>query len=55
MKFNWEIYTDNKGEYRWRATASNGEIVGASTEGYKNRSACEKNAIDLSNENLTKL
>ena len=40
----WEFYTDTKGEWRWRHTASNGEIVGAATEGYANRADCEKNA-----------
>lgn len=40
----WEIYQDRAGEWRWRRTAPNGEIVGASTEGYKNRSGCVENA-----------
>jgi uncharacterized protein YegP (UPF0339 family) len=40
----WEIYKDNAGEWRWRRTASNGSIVGASTEGYKNKSDCIANA-----------
>ena len=40
----WEIYIDNAGEWRWRRTATNGNIVGASTEGYVNRSDCESNA-----------
>ena len=35
---------DKKGEYRWRRTASNGEIVGSSHEGYKNRKNCIANA-----------
>lgn len=39
-----EIYQDNKGEWRWRRTAPNGQIVGASTEGYKNRADCVANA-----------
>lgn len=41
----WEIYKDNAGEWRWRRTASNGNIVGASTEGYKNKQDCIDNAI----------
>lgn len=40
----WTIYTDNKGEYRWRRTAANGKIVGASSEGYSSRQACLDNA-----------
>ena len=40
----WEIYKDGKDEWRWRRTASNGKIVGASTEGYKNKSDCIDNA-----------
>jgi uncharacterized protein YegP (UPF0339 family) len=40
----WEIYQDKAGEYRWRRTASNGNLVGASTEGYANKSDCEANA-----------
>ena len=41
---NWEIYTDAKGEHRWRRKATNGEIVGASTEGYVNEADCRSNA-----------
>lgn len=33
----WEFYKDPKGEWRWRRTASNGNIVGASTQGYVNK------------------
>jgi uncharacterized protein YegP (UPF0339 family) len=40
----WEIYKDNKGEWRWKRTAPNGNEVGASTEGYKNREDCVANA-----------
>lgn len=40
----WEIYTDAKDEYRWRRTATNGEIVGASSEGYNKKADCESNA-----------
>ncbi|ASP29930.1 DUF1508 domain-containing protein [Qipengyuania flava] len=39
----WEIYSTVHG-WRWRRTASNGRIVGASTEAYRNRSDCEANA-----------
>ncbi len=40
----WEIYEDNAKQWRWRRTATNGHIVGASTEGYANKSDCEENA-----------
>lgn len=40
----WEIYRDKAGAWRWRRTASNGRIVGASTEGYTNRADCIENA-----------
>ena len=41
----WEFYKDKKGEWRWKRTAINGRIVGAATEGYKNRLDCVSNAI----------
>ena len=41
---SWEFYEDKKGEWRWRLTASNGEIVGAATEGYKAKADAVKNA-----------
>lgn len=37
-------YKDIAGEWRWRRTAPNGKIVGASTEGYHNKADCQKNA-----------
>lgn len=42
MKF--EIYEDKVGEYRWRVTARNGEIIGASSEGFKHKIDCSTNA-----------
>lgn len=41
----WDFYQDPKGQWRWRRTASNGRIVGASTQGYSNKSDCIDNAI----------
>ena len=43
----WEFYKDNakKPEWRWRRTAPNGRVVGASTEGYHNKSDCLANAV----------
>ena len=43
----WEIYKDNAGEWRWRRTASNGEIVGSSSEGYASKQSCIENARRL--------
>ena len=40
----WEFYEDAKGEHRWKRTASNGEPVGRSTEGYTSKVNCEANA-----------
>ncbi|MFT6556288.1 MULTISPECIES: YegP family protein [Sneathiella] len=41
----WEIYKDKGDEWRWRRTAPNGRIVGASTEGYIKKQDCVDNAI----------
>lgn len=40
----WEFYKDKKEEFRWRRRASNGNIVGSSSEGYSSRSAAGTNA-----------
>lgn len=39
----FEVYKDKRGEFRWRRKASNGAIVGASSEGYKSKKDCEAN------------
>ncbi len=44
MNHTWEFYKDTNEKWRWRRTASNGEIVGASTQGYVNKSDCIDNA-----------
>ncbi|WP_159951455.1 YegP family protein [Rhizobium sp. 18065] len=38
----WEIH--QSGGWRWRRTASNGRIVGSSTESYVNKGDCIANA-----------
>lgn len=43
-KDKWEFYKDKGDDWRWRRTAPNGKIVGASSEGYKNKSDCIANA-----------
>ena len=40
----WEFYKDSKNEWRWTRRATNGQVVGASHEGYKRRPPCVKNA-----------
>jgi len=40
----WEFYTDKKGEWRWRRTASNGKKVAAAAQGFKDRADCVANA-----------
>ena len=44
MKF--EIYRDNRNEWRWRLKAANGRKIASSGEGYVNRSDC-RHAVDL--------
>ena len=40
-----EYYQDKKGEWRWRKTSkANGQIVGASSEGYADKKDAQKNA-----------
>jgi uncharacterized protein len=39
-----EYYQDKNGDWRWRRTAVNGEITGASSEGYEAKKDCEANA-----------
>jgi len=44
MSGTWEFYKDNAGKWRLRRTAANGRIVGASNEGYENRTDYVANA-----------
>jgi uncharacterized protein YegP (UPF0339 family) len=41
------FYTDRAGEWRWRITASNGRIIGASSEGYVQLDDAEDNLKQL--------
>jgi uncharacterized protein YegP (UPF0339 family) len=45
-KYEFEVYVDKAKEFRWRLKAANGQIVAASSEGYKAKADCE-HAIDL--------
>lgn len=40
----WKFYKDTEGKWRWTRTAPNGKIVGASSQGYVNKSDCIENA-----------
>ena len=40
-----EFYQDNANEWRWRITATNGEIVAASSEGFKSEGGAEANYL----------
>jgi uncharacterized protein YegP (UPF0339 family) len=42
-KPDYEVYKDKKNQWRWRIVAKNGNIIGASCEGYKNKVDAEKN------------
>jgi len=44
-----EIYKDNAKEWRWRITASNGDIIAASCEGYRNKVDAEANLRYITN------
>ena len=41
------VYKDSKGEYRHRTLAANNRIVGASSEGYKNKQSALKSIESL--------
>ncbi len=45
MKFT--IYKDRAGKHRWRLVAENGEIVGASSQGFASRQRAKSNACLL--------
>ena len=36
----FEVYTDNAGEYRWRLQGGNSRILAASSEGYEKKKDC---------------
>ena len=54
MSDKWEFYKDTENHWRWRCSSPNGNIVGASTQGYRNKADCEGNARRNGwNDNLT--
>lgn len=42
-----ELYQGNDGEWRWRTSAKNGEVVGASSEGFTTCFNAKANALLL--------
>jgi uncharacterized protein YegP (UPF0339 family) len=36
----FEIYQDNRKEYRWRLKAANGQVIATSGQGYKSKADC---------------
>jgi len=42
MSDKWELYKDAQDLWRWRRTYSDGNIVGAATEGYENKADCQE-------------
>lgn len=42
-----ETYRDTNMKWRWRRVATNGQIVGASSQGYASKAACIENARRL--------
>jgi uncharacterized protein YegP (UPF0339 family) len=45
-KLNLELYRDKAMEFRWRLKAANGQILGATSEGYMAQRGAD-HAIDL--------
>lgn len=39
------VYRDQQSEWRWRSVANNNEIIGESSESYKNRQDCVDAAL----------
>jgi uncharacterized protein YegP (UPF0339 family) len=41
MAAKFELYTDAKGEFRWRLVASNGQMIANGGEGYKSKDSAK--------------
>ncbi len=41
MAAKFEIYTDAKGEFRWRLVASNGQTIATGGEGYTTKASAK--------------
>ena len=49
MADRFEIYKDQRGEWRWRYVAENGNNMANGGEGYKNKSDCENGIQKMKN------
>ncbi|MEM1063287.1 MAG: YegP family protein, partial [Planctomycetota bacterium] len=47
MAGKFEVYSDKRGEFRWRLKASNGRQIASSGEGYKDKKDCLKGIASL--------
>lgn len=43
---HFEVYADDRGEFRWRFRADNGRILADSAEGYKAKADC-RHGVEL--------
>ena len=50
MAAKFELYTDAKGEFRWRLKASNGQTIATGGEGYSSK-ANARNGIESVKKN----
>jgi uncharacterized protein len=50
MAAKFELYKDNKGEFRWRLLAANGQVIATGGEGYKSEDGA-KNGIESVKKN----
>lgn len=41
MAAHFELYKDDRGEFRWRFRADNGKVIADGGEGYKTKAECE--------------
>jgi uncharacterized protein YegP (UPF0339 family) len=47
MAAEFELYKDNKGEFRWRLQADNNKVIADSAESYTTKANCEKGIADV--------
>jgi len=52
-KLKYEVYGDDKKEYRWRLKAGNGQIIAAASEGYKKKGDADA-AVDSMRAKIAK-
>ncbi|MBN9400379.1 MAG: DUF1508 domain-containing protein ['Candidatus Kapabacteria' thiocyanatum] len=46
-EWQWYLFKDTAGKFRWNCKADNGNIVYASSQGYVNRTDCVANATAI--------